>query len=447
MSVATVGEQERQEAERILRGPQPTSRTAWSLEIGRRRYTDERRVRNLTRSEDDDQGAAVVCDATVAGNLPMDTEFKTMKLTVRVGEYETTRFIGECESPVSQGGQSSIIAHTAGYWLDKSKVNEKYSIIGMEPERVAFDMLNRAPYDKAFIKVHPSSLPLQRAVDETGLSTYPPFTSLAEPLAEVASSAMYVFRDTSLNGVNATISRAKPPNAGEWNFDLGPDELILNDQMEEEGKYSRVIVFRPDTTEASGGQIVRLTSPMKVPGSKAPDNAWLWIEVSDDSTRALQNALIRARIEVDRMTGLRKRGEWVSRFINPYLTRGSGISISQRDYDDEGYYLREWIGEIVGIDEDYASMTQTFRADLLLVSENRLDAPLPPRARRSFSFRRPRLGADQGGRFYLDDTLPFVTVVDESMLDIDEVMALSYGVDLTADFNTSELLIENEGVG
>jgi hypothetical protein len=442
----------RRKAEELLKTERtPSQFISWDLSIAGKDFTPRQgpspRLRSFTRTEDDEQGVALTLTATVAGNLPLSYQYEPMILRMRVGPYEVMRFKGECEAPLSEGGNTEITAHTAGFWLDQIKLNEQLEIVGWEPERVAFTMLNRAPYERSLIYVQPAAFPIFNARDAEGEFSFMPFQSIAEPLGILSESAMYAFRDTALNGVQAQVMAARP-STPEWNFTLGPDELeITPPPQEDEGLFSHVIVYRVLPNAISGlTEAKPLTLPMVVPGSKAPQDSWLWIEVSDDSPSAIRNGIQRARAEADRMTGIRKRGIFTQRFINPFLTRGASVTIEQRDYDDEGYFLRSWAGTIIGITDEISaeSQLQTYTVDMLLVDEERLAAPAPPIRRPSYAFRTPRLGTDPMGRFFLDDTLPWVTIINESMVDIDEAGAAAMGVGITTDPDISAIYFDNE---
>lgn len=442
----------RRKAEEILKtDPHPSKHIGWELSIAGEDFTPDTvappRLRSLLRVEDDGQGLALSLTARVAGNLPLSTEFEPMILNMNVGPYSTVRFKGECESPLSAEGSTEITAHTAGFWVDQNKINEQYSIIGMAPERVAFDMLNRAPYDRSLINVQSAALPLMNAIDASLDPSFPPYAAIAEPLSVLSENSLYIFRDTAYNGVTASVMAARP-GTSEWTFDLGPDELeVTPPEQEEDGIYSHVIVYRTITDVNGFTEVVPLTLPMDIPGSRAPDNAWLWVEVTDDSASSIRNALIRARMEVDRRTGIRKTGIWDQRFINPFLSRGSSATVIQRDYDSQGYFVRYWDAILTAVGDEVTaeSQLQVFTAELMLRDEERILPPGPRPPRRSYAFSLPRLGIDPLGRFYLDDTLPFVSIINESMVDIDQSIAASLGVDVTTDTELGAIYFDNEG--
>lgn len=444
----------REDIERTLRREDASRFVSWSLQVGGRNLRAANRVRALERSEDDGSGVGISLSMTLAGLLPDRVKNQNVRLTVRVGEHSLNRFLGEAELPERSGGQTTLLAHTPGYWLDKAKLNVYRAYKNQNPETVAYDVLSQAPYDKAQIRVEDARIPEFRAhPDDAGSAGYMPFQSLADVLTDLALETGYVIRDTSYRGVEVRIPPVKPASP-EWSYDLGPGELTETaPEAEAEGEYSRVVIFRVDDTDPTmypvdGARrrsgIKLLTSPLRVPGSQAPDNAWLWLEVSDYSAAALKAAMIRAYEEVDRMSGRRKHGEWVSRVINPLIVRGTTVTVVQRDWDDDGSFVRRWIGEVTSVADDYVNGTQTVGAEMYLVRENRVIPPLARPAVRTGAVRRALLGKDNLGNSFIDTRLPFVGErVGGDTVALDEVTAAAMGLPIARDLATNQVLIQN----
>ena len=424
---------------------------SWDLRVGNRRFSRDRRVRRLERVDDDSAGVAVALHSTIAGRLPPELEYEEVTLDVKVAGRRIRRFRGEAEEPLKQGTSTALSAHTAGWWLDKIKLRSYYTILDKRPHDAARELLFRAPYNKAFARIEQVASPKVRVgVTSTGAAAageagWPEFASPADPMQALSAQVGYVWRDIGLNGPTARVPTAYPGEA-EWEFELGPGELVeAPAQREYDGKWRSVVIFRTDDR----GRVNKLTLPMAVPGSRAQEDAILYIEVTDNTAAAEVAALQRCRDEVEKMTGWRRRGEWSRRGINPFLDRGSSVVLTHRDWDDDGFYSRRWAAELTGVRDDYIADKQDFAGEMVLLSETRLPPPRPTTRGRTFaSFAaRPLMGGDSLGRFYLEDSLPFVTVLTEGTVEIDAVVASQMGVGVRLYPELNQVILDNAPLG
>lgn len=425
----------REFVENVLKGANPNSFLDYSLRIGDRDYAEERRVRSLIRAEDDSQGVAVVLNTVIAGKLPATIEGARVEMDVRVGDRAVRRFTGEAGEPrPTADGSTEIACYTGGYWLPIVKLNRYTAFTAAtRPEHIALDMLSRTRrYDMAYVEVQELLSPwitrhegswIASRTNATGTAGYPAFASPADVLVGLANETGYTVRDTAMNGCRVRLRRGRSGKA-EWSFNLGPNELGLEAaEVDQEGPFSAVVIYRVDALQNPN----IIVGPIPIEGSPAPEDAWLWIETSDESAEADLNALQTANDAVDRLSGIKRRATWTSRVIHPYLERGSVVSVVESDTDDEGPYVRTWFGELSAVMDDWNSRTQTYSAELRVLSEERNPLAIPPFRGATGMTARVTVGRTPLG-LYFDQTVPWITVLGDGRIEINEAVAAEYNI-------------------
>ena len=392
----------------VLSGPEPARLTWWRLWIA----GEERAFTDL--SWDADAGSyGMSLRATVRGSkgfIDRSALGRVVELEIIVDGIPVERFTGDLLSAVeaatgASGGANSggwlVQAASRGDALPEKEIKTRLSWDQAPPHLILFDALNRAGYTGQVtvetVEQPKITLSLGTAFSATD--------SLVDPLDAVAAEVpAYEFFDVPGDGHDAFLRKA-PEDLGEPDFVFDAARLEGFKPERAEPRVAWVGVRRekeqPPLTEDPWEVLARAP----VPGSKADDDTIEWIDTTDRSASAAENAWQTAR---DRAAELAERHR-VS-FVgpeHPLLRRGSGAWVRQKGADAAGPFSKVWAVYLDTLSGALPRKRTTYAGDCAVVDvrrePKREPVPLPATA----GVARPAWGADHLGDLYGDDSFVY----------------------------------------
>jgi hypothetical protein len=360
-----------------LRSENPGALTDYQLFIGEQEYTGD--VISLSVSTDGgadesspgenmmgQQGSVgISLDAQLSAYLPRSLTGEDVALDLLIADVPIRRFTGRALRPLNGSGGASLIAASAGFFLDKIRLGavglEGYDFVDEEPWVVALTMLNAAPYPRgALIDVERITTPKLRRTADEALTE---MDFLADGLDVVSTEADMTFRDTFSGGTrgrknvhNVEFSGSEAVRV----FYVGED---LEDFEFEEFSdvFSEVVCYSQD----EDGDITVLARE-DVPDSGAPEGASLPIEITASPEEADEQAQQRLQDALTELKGRRGSGTATLPYTDALLEDGDVLKFVQPLYGFRSpTIVREIVAEVRAQDLDPVSKTH----ELTLVGE------------------------------------------------------------------------------
>ncbi len=345
--------------ESILRNPRDAQESlSYAFRVGGRRYRATE-LRWFTEGE-----AHMVLEAAIpTGGVPLRCKGMPVNVDLVFDDRLVLRgFTGEVTRLSVRGGIPKIAAATGGYWLSRQFLQEKTSYIEANPSSVAYDILNKCPYQR--IHVPPVREPNFNRVGEDAFSSTASLKDVMDALYEEAD--LFVLDDARNFAVGyAGEDALEDPKGISLRWEVGVH--VIRDTFEyalknEEDYFDVAVVRRADYDEAGsqGGDVEVLARARvrQLMGGAPPRRATRFEETTDVSSKAKAKAWERA-FKLARALSF---GTWEVRFttllVHPGIQRGSTVALQVRELEpDERGRLRQ-------IDRTWHMMINDFAPDL-----------------------------------------------------------------------------------
>jgi hypothetical protein len=324
---------------------------SFSLRIGGQEYGD--RIQSCSWGWG--EGAAQLLTARIGGRVPMRLNRAEVNLDVDIGgyEYEALRGVQTRISHPQEEYVTDLESATAGAYLEKTQLQQNFSILGWTPEQVVYNAVARVPYDRSKIRIHRFLAPeinRSRAGEGTERDDSMDETESAQDMLDIVggeeSEVKCVYFDTA-RGFRLDAD----PGLGEgqpvwWRYTKGSHELIKWDTpmpVDPDQEYSKVVVL--DKSEDGLTDRIREERDVYHRGSqiKPWGGSVLHLPFTDRSVGASE----RAALLCFKTAELAGRGihtvSGVEVAFNPFLWPYRPVVFAEDHRDDDGMWYREWL--------------------------------------------------------------------------------------------------------
>jgi hypothetical protein len=411
--IRLVSERRHARVEEALRSEAAASLTTYELTIGGEDYTG--RIDEVVIDASD---VALLVDVTLDGKLPDSAQGRTVSLDVLIDDVPVRRFTGRALRPERHALYTDLRGASAGYWLERVKLNEKLSFSGRAPELICYEMLHRVPaYEFGLVRVDPLPVPAIKRESTLG-EGFEPSASVMDVLEAVNAEVEIDARDTTRGGHRVrrkpTLEEAASPV---WEFVVGRDIDPENFSHErEEDEYHDVAVYR--ATDSGDEELARVA----VPDSLAPKGATLYHQISDESASAHTNARQTAYDLASRLKYGRHKFSATLEFAHVLLERGDPIAFRERT--DEGETV--WIALVGEYKEHYPARRMELGGRMVVLSREEAEPEEEEAPEPSLALATPPLGYDWLTRPYVFTSLSWVSVdgtTGDVLFDVDGAAA------------------------
>ncbi len=409
----TLSSLQQDKVNKAMESTNPQQFTRWVVEIDGVDYSN--RVASLEYGSEgggnDTQGSpGLTIDATFVGGLPRKIHGADVHVTLIVNGVRIRDFTGTALRPEYMPAETRVAGASGGFWLSETKLNADTDYLGMYPSEVVVDVLSRT---NTYFGYHVPEVqaPL---FTRTGDTQFSATESVSDVLAAVREEAQLVVWD---NGENWAVAHQeqdlKVPGEIMWNLEVGvdidPDEFsIANDTV----KYSDVRVIR--TLESGSSEDVIPPVPVDHDNDPFPPprDVSYHLEFTDTTPDA---AAIASQMAYDKAEAL-KHGEHTvqfdTRYIHPYVVRGSTGVITQTLEDDEGKWIRRWLVTCDAHRRRLPEKKGSGSGRATLLEERKVTPTVTPALSgvRTGGVEKRLWGLDHNGIPTIDDTLPYVTI-------------------------------------
>lgn len=341
----------------------------YDLRIKGRSY---RVVGDDLRVSSEEDGPALVLEATVRGKVPLTLEGESVELDYIVAGVEVPGFRGELRRPQGAEIGTKIVAASASSWLAEDATFGKLTAYsGRTPESALSDVLSRIGRHER-VNLPAIGRPLFYRI---GDDAYAPNAQLSEAVDAIEEESGLQLRDDVRGWARGFVAeRMDDPGEPVVTWRVGRE--IVRDSWEptlaEERRYYDVAVFR---TLDNGGFEEMAGSRFRVrhrQGKTPPACMTLWIETTDTGPDAAANA-IATGFEAARSMG---EGSWGVGFstvmLDPRIERCAD-TVEVVDVDEEAGIERRWHFRLLSHEHTPLSETRAAYTGVgLLASEEEL---------------------------------------------------------------------------
>lgn len=392
--------------EEALRSENPGTLTDFELVV-----TGEDRTEDLDECEiEAADGPGISLDASLGIQLVDSAVSGSVYLDCIAVGVRVRRFAGSVWFSNPSPGQTDILCHTGGFWLDRLEVGQVYEPLGAAPSTVLREMLSRTPYESGLVDVAEIPRPLFTRDKFEGFRES---NKLSEVIEALNAEVPIFVRDLPSGGVKAGREQLIPSDTAVWEFVVGRDLDREDFSAErEEDLYFDVAVYRQDDSVET--ELARVA----VPDSKAPKGATLKLESSDTSEKAIENALQDAHDAAYSLW----RGVWKVTaklpWIHPLLLRGDTVAFVVA----EGGVEKRFHTLLGSVKDYYPVLGQDLGGSSVLQRVTRVEPEPEPLRRGGKAVVVPRAGYDWLSRPYVSTSLSWASVdgtTGELLLDPD----------------------------
>lgn len=438
----------RRKIEAALEGENPSRLTGWRVTIDGQDYS--RRVSSLSYQAEGSEGEdpALTLEASFVGGLPRTIEGAEMTVELIINGAAYNDFTGFVLKPEYRPATTEVQGASGGFFLEHTKLNAPTNYLGLPPSEVVRDVLERCDFYKGY-EIPPVPTPL---FQRQGPDGYEDTQSLADVLGDVREEAQLTVWDDGENWAVAHQRDAlKIPGDIVFELivgkDIHPDDFTVS---AEPVKFADVRVYRTQ----EDGEIEWLIGseaapPVPVDHTNDPHppskNISYHIELSDTSPGAAAIATKMAYQKAEALSRGEHRMEFTTRYIHPFCLRGSTGIVTQFIEDDEGEWIRRWLVILDTHGRELPAKKGSAAGVATIISEVRKPVPVQPALSGivSTGVQQKLWGLNHLGDAYVDDTLPWITLVEDGRVVVDTDLALASGVAITTE-GTNIVRIEDE---
>lgn len=314
----------------------------------------------------EEDGPAIVLEATIKGRLPLSIEGREVALDATFGSASMSAFRGTCLRP-TPGARTKIVAASSGKKLEHKPLGARTSYDGLEPHTVLMALLSRGGYRN--VNVPRVRKPLFRRSLTTEADGRLPETTLIPEILEAVRKECGVrvwddgenvargFREESLEEPGDVVA--------EWevgrHIRRGSDTDGFSYPYAHETRYSQVKVYRTD----DAGE-VEILAKAKVWNQNADPDDVLYVELSEDSEENAYEVCYREAHRLSTDAWELETLETV--MIDERVERGDTVAITEEVAGENGPERLRWLVRITGFEKDHEGRGVSYSGRLTLQS-------------------------------------------------------------------------------
>jgi hypothetical protein len=365
-----------------------------------------------------EEGPAAVLEVEVAspaiesaGDLAGREVLMEWHVTDERGAIPVYAYIGEISEVESPKGSltSTIHASTPGADLDSTELGSRIEYGGVNPSTAVADALNRIEsYRRGLVRVERVEEPkfVRQGVDAYSR------TDMAGNILEGvwAENDAWTHYDTPDGGCIAALepSLESTPEPV-WTFD--EDDLKEFDDGRESDRIRTIGVRRAKVDPLPGTDPWEVLKRVDVPGSTAPIGTIEWIDVSDNTSEALEAGFRQAHERASAIAYGKGSISFTCSYVHPRIVRGDPVAVLRSGKDRQGEYVEKFLCILSKADCPEIALKKGHYAGVARVVETvRVESGLEVPVGLSAGISRPTEGYTLSGNLYAPDDAPWLTV-------------------------------------
>lgn len=373
----------------------------------------------------DDSGVNY-CDLVLNAPLPRELEGESVRFSLVIDGVIIPQLVGiDSLSEIGEDRASTdpFQARSAGGLANENTLDETVECSGWTPEQVVRKAASFLPYERGGVRVDPVGEPIlyfSRANEGTHFN---PEQHPSDIFSAVQEKAPYLFTDTYVGGLHASVSVALGKGAvPARTYDA--DVMRGSGQGEAgsgwrappriEPRYGRVVVFRREPNGVDYAFWAEANINYRGYSSPPKKNRTYYVELEDPTGDGPRRAQQLAHELAGRFLKGVHADEIIIPSTDPLLMRGDPFRVEETAKEGAKTFQRAWLCWAKSIKKETSTVLPTVGYEAMLFEEEEMKVPSLVLAGVSGGITRPPYGI-QGEELYFED-LPWVSVDGDELV-------------------------------